>query len=395
MLLISTLSMNIKTLAANHKDSIMPDDDVRLFFELLQIAIGARSCLSSMPPCTDWERIYRLSANHAVIGIAFRGVERLTEECGEEYKPPVGLIAKWYSVTEKIHERNRLMDRRCALAVRNFSAAGFRSCILKGQGNALLYNEDLRGLRQPGDIDIWVEGSAGRIVRYVLSVCGDKKLEASYHHVDFPVWSDVAVEVHYRPAWLSSPLRNWRLQHWAKEQADAQFSNFTTLSEGVTIPVPIPAFNAVYQLTHIYTHLLYEGVGLRQLLDFYFVLISGHDSIKSKDVMIAIRRLGMRRLAGAVMYALQTVFAMPDVYLICEPDAREGRFLLNEIMQAGNFGQHDARFRRLTKATGTMRRWYQLYRTLHFIRSYPEAVLCLPFRLYHVAYRKLRLWRLH
>lgn len=46
----------------------------------------------------------------------------------------------------------------------------------------------------------------------------------------------------------------------------------------------------------------------------------------------------MKKFASTVMYVLQTVFAMPDVYLLYPPNEEEGRFPLNEIMLAGNYG---------------------------------------------------------
>ena len=36
--------------------------------------------------------------------------------------------------------------------------------------------------------------------------------------------------------------------------------------------IPTVEFNIIFQLTHIYSHLMNEGIGLRQLLDYYYVL---------------------------------------------------------------------------------------------------------------------------
>ena len=64
------------------------------------------------------------------------------------------------------------------------------------------------------------------------------------------------------------------------------------------------------------------------------------------EIMRTLGRFGMKKFAGAVMYVLKTVFAMPSAYMICEPDEKRGRFLLNEIIQTGNFGQFDERIKR-------------------------------------------------
>ena len=36
--------------------------------------------------------------------------------------------------------------------------------------------------------------------------------------------------------------------------------------------IPTVEFNIIFQLTHIYSHLMNEGIGLRQLVDYYYVL---------------------------------------------------------------------------------------------------------------------------
>ena len=44
------------------------------------------------------------------------------------------------------------------------------------------------------------------------------------------------------------------------------------LGEQGEIAIPTVEFNLIFQLTHIYAHLMNEGIGLRQLLDYYYVL---------------------------------------------------------------------------------------------------------------------------
>lgn len=82
------------------------------------------------------------------------------------------------------------------------------------------------------------------------------------------------MEAHFRPLFLDSPLRNHRLQGWF--QLNEQFGVHDAKIGDCVIPTPIVSFNAVYQLCHIYRHLFDEGIGLRQLLDYYFVLRALH-----------------------------------------------------------------------------------------------------------------------
>lgn len=54
---------------------------------------------------------------------------------------------------------------------------------------------------------------------------------------------------------------------------DLQCSNVVILPDGFgEITVPTLSFNVIYILSHLYRHVFTEGIGLRQLLDYYFVI---------------------------------------------------------------------------------------------------------------------------
>ena len=53
---------------------------------------------------------------------------------------------------------------------------------------------------------------------------------------------------------------------------EEQFSHRVMLGEQGEIAIPTVEFNLIFQLTHIFSHLMNEGIGLRQLVDYYFVI---------------------------------------------------------------------------------------------------------------------------
>ena len=59
------------------------------------------------------------------------------------------------------------------------------------------------------------------------------------------------------------------------------------------------------------------------------------------EVVSVLRSFGMKKFAAAMMYVLHEVFDMPTHYSICEPNEKEGRKLLAEIMNSGNFGHYE------------------------------------------------------
>ena len=93
-----------------------------------------------------------------------------------------------------------------------------------------------------------------------------------YHHLETTL-DGVPVELHFFPGIMNNPIYNARLQKWFKRNADLQCSNVVSLPDGIgEIAIPTTAFNVVYQLTHLYHHFFDEGIGMRQIIDYYYVV---------------------------------------------------------------------------------------------------------------------------
>lgn len=327
-----------------------------LFQELLQVSVGCQSAsgyLSRTPSAKEWAGLYRKAKEHTLIGVCFAALQKLPSEQLSEM--PQQLKMHWLGMAVQIQRRNELMNRRCVELQRRLEQCGFRTYIMKGQGNAALYNNvqnsengcenkefDLSTLRQPGDIDIYLEGGYDRVMGYVNKTFPTKEvneLEIHYH-----CFKDTEVEIHYQPFVMDGP-KNKVLQQFFKEESEACFKNRISLGNSGDICVPTITFNLVHQLVHIHHHLFYEGIGLRQLMDYYFLLLKAGDSSvdsieRSKKV---IRQLGLDRFAAALMYVLQIVFGLERDRMLWRPSEKDGIFLLNEIMRSGNFGQSDIR----------------------------------------------------
>lgn len=262
-----------------------------------------------------------------------------------------------------------------------FRKKGFRACILKGQGNALLYPNGLH--RTPGDIDIWVEGVDKRVISFVRSISPHEK--ACYHHIEFPSYKGVEVEVHYRPSFLLCFWHNRRLQKYYERVKAEQFSHWVMLGEQGEVAIPTMEFNLIFHLTHIYAHLMNEGIGLRQLLDYYFVLL--HADIKDlAELQRNLKHFGLWKFAEAIMYIMHEVFGMPVSHFIVPPNEKYGKFVLNEVLEAGNFGKHDKRNRFGKSQLG--HNLQRVYRDIRLIKYFPAEALSEPiFRVWHFFWR--------
>ena len=125
-----------------------------------------------------------------------------------------------------------------------------------------------------------------------------------------------------------------------------------------------------------------EGIGLRQLVDYYYVLISDDLLLIRDRVQKKLKELGLWKFAAAIMYIMQEVFGMPASRLIVPPNEKYVRFVQNEVLEAGNFGKHDDRNRFGWSQLG--HNLQRVYRDIRLVRSFPAEALSEPFfRIWH------------
>ena len=356
----------------------------QIFFDFLRFCIGSESEIPSSLKEADWKELYRIAQKQALLGVLFCGIQRLPKNLVPEQK----LLMQWMGMAQKIRQQNIRLFIDSAKVCKKFKEVGFRNCILKGQGNALLYPDPY--MRTSGDIDIYIDGGRNRVMQYINKVCSNQVMR--YHHVDFPVMK-TAIEVHFTPSYMFFPVHNRRMQKWFKKVMDLQCSNIVALPDGYgEITVPTMSFNVIYILSHLYRHVFTEGIGLRQLIDYYFVLVKSEER-KVKNLTALQRELkylGLWKFAGAVMYVLHEALGLPEAKMIAPIDVNEGRFLLAEIMQGGNFGQYDTRLG-IKENEGKLHRYLRMsLRNLRFVIHYPTEALSEPlFRTWFALWKKI------
>ena len=448
----------------------------KIFFDFLRFCIGSAKEIPDSLKEADWKEQYAIAKKQALLGVLFHGIRQLPKQLAPEQK----LLMQWMVMAEQIRKQNIRLFQDSMKVCQNFGNVGFANCILKGQGNALLYPDPY--MRTPGDIDIYLSGGRRKIMKYVDQVCPNQVMR--YHHVDFPAMK-TAIEVHFTPSYMFCPIHNRRMQKWFEEVMGEQCNHRVSLPDGYgEIHVPQVSFNVIYILSHLYRHIFTEGIGLRQLLDYYYVVcdfckvyqissnhlsnFSNHpvplskegstfspspssmvftppsvppfpgdrnlrsgdvtalrcsEPLRSKDggpskvspdcagwdrldgsgdttsacsldagsssfsacssvaldvVQRELKHLGLWKFAQAVMFVMKEVFGLSEDRMIAPMDEKEGRFLLDEIMRGGNFGQYDDRMGSKVDESKIHRYFRMNLRNLRFVKHYPTEAVCEP-----------------
>ena len=358
-------------------------------FLFLRYSLGDKVDLSMVGANMDWRQLYSFATKQTIIGICFDGIKRLSEEYPEELKKnPIerDLLMTWMGVSQQIRRQNMKVNGVAAKLYSMLREDGLRCCILKGQGNALMYPNAYS--RNPGDIDVWVNASREQITEYAKKhfELGD---DIRYQHIETSV-DGVPVELHFFPCTMNNPIYNARLQKWFKRNADLQCSNVVSLPDGIgEIAIPTTAFNVVYQLTHLYHHFFDEGIGMRQIIDYYYVVSMLNVNCEmltwlQKDL----KHLGLWKFAGAVMYVLHEALGISEEKMIAPMDEKRGKLLLAEILEGGNFGRHFTKYGGFTHQSMGKKYFLKIWRNMYFVRYYPAEALSEPiFRTWHFFWR--------
>ena len=357
-------------------------------FLFLRYCLEDKTDLSMVVVNMDWRQLYTFASKQAILGICFDGIRRMGEEYSEDLKKnPIerDLLITWMGAAQQIHRQDIKVNVVASKLYSMLREDGLRCCILKGQGNALMYPNPYS--RTPGDIDVWVNASREYLTEYAKRHFNLED-DIRFHHLETTM-DGVPVELHFFPCSMNNPLYHARLQKWFKRNADLQCSNVVSLPDGIgEIAIPTTAFDVIYQLTHLYHHFFDEGIGMRQIIDYYYVVNNDELLVIRDTLQRELKHLGLWKFARAMMYVLHEALGLSEEKMIAPMDEKRGKLLLTEILNGGNFGQHFTKYGHFTQQGMAKKYFLKIWRNMHFVRYYPAEALSEPiFRTWHFFWR--------
>lgn len=298
------------------------------FFELLRYSLGITNSFEAKLTPAEWKTVFEAAHRQSIVGVLFCGVSKLKGE----FAPPLNIAMQWTAEAEKISGMNKAFNARAKELTEFFTQQGHNTVILKGQANARLYPNPLS--RQPGDIDIYVDGGKEKVLQMLSDLnLTQKGGYVAYHHIELIEQDDnITVEVHFRP---SSGVHNIFGNKQIQNFLNNEIKTVELVPQGFNIPSV--KFALAMQLAHIHKHFFGTGIGLRQITDYYYLLKSSTQDDR-QYISSQLKQFKLGTFTAALMWMLQHIFSLEEEYMLCPPNEKSGKQILEEISHNGNFG---------------------------------------------------------
>lgn len=109
----------------------LPDKEQTVFLTLLRAGLWETDVddLSAFPLSVEsWRRIFALAAEQTVVGIVYRGLHHIPDNC----LPPLNLMCRWVAEIDCIERNNRQMNHALAELIDLFDKHGIWAVLQKG-----------------------------------------------------------------------------------------------------------------------------------------------------------------------------------------------------------------------------------------------------------------------
>ena len=142
----------------------MSNNQTAYFYQLLRLSLGLTQEFHDDLDTEMWRWLYHTAVRQSVAGICYEGICMLPNE----KKPHVEIAMQWLCEAETTRGANELQYQEVARLTRTVAEKGRKTVILKGQANARLYPNKFS--RQPGDVDLWIEGGRESVISLLMEM---------------------------------------------------------------------------------------------------------------------------------------------------------------------------------------------------------------------------------
>lgn len=330
----------------------MDRNTIEQFFELIRSGLWERPADPEMfRNGADWKALLRIASMQSLNGIFADGVDTLPSGL----TPPPDIARQLFVTLESTRRANLRLESVLAELVTLLRSHGIEGILLKGQGLARDYPEPHH--RMCGDIDFYTGSDYERSVSLILGMDGCENGEEDCEKHFHLTYKGCTIEIHRHVAVSPDPFRNRRLQRWADSLLGDPSALRGIEIDGVRVNLPPVAFDSVFILLHLSEHLLWGGIGLRQLCDWCRYMHVHRGEIDRTRLECDLRMLGLMNIWRILGWIAVNRLGLPAEEMpFYSPESRKKALgCLQIILRQGNFGHYDP-VRRASADSGFLRR---------------------------------------
>ena len=349
---------------------------------------GEEDVLDFLPTQLRWKKLYMLSESQTIQGLFIDAVNQLTHSPTMNEKsisiPDEDTVMDWHETLIKLQRRNTMMIKALKKMSKLFVDANIRYVVVKGQICAARWPQPLH--RTPGDIDLMILPEDYDKAKRLFEEMGAKYIDgAEFKHITYEL-GDILWELHFTLHRFSQKKLQIKFDEWVNQSLMSP--NFLTLNygEGKTIDIAVmpPELELAYLLIHFVHHVVHEGCGMRQLIDFAVTFHSNFSNCNRKLFFQYISELQLTRAFRTVLRLCKKVLKMPlngftDSFSTLENKLAEKIEL--RMVTDGNFGQTTDWHKPNGLWGSFMYNLRSLRRELAFIPLWPKEELLFPWEV--------------
>ncbi|WP_288278178.1 nucleotidyltransferase family protein [uncultured Prevotella sp.] len=257
------------------------------FLELVKAGLWEKDARLLPYGNIDFQEIYRLAQEQAVIGLVAAGFEHVVD-----VKIPQVWALQFAGQTIQLEQRNRAMNQFIADLVAKMRKADICTLLVKGQGIAQCYERPL--WRSSGDIDFLLSvDNYNKAIAFLKERYTNNKNGGNYSKENAFYTDQWMIEVH-------GTLRTCLASKIDKAIDDVQRDVFfgshvrSWNNGGTTVFLPAVSEDVILVFTHFIKHFYKEGgVTLRQLCDWCRLLWKYQSTVKLDFLKTRLKKAGL------------------------------------------------------------------------------------------------------
>lgn len=260
--------------------------------DLLRLALGTQNRLTYRLSNQDWSDVFSIFQQQGIIAVVMHGISNFK---ANELCMPTDTLFKWMGkafTIESMVKRKFKIEKEFALKMLE---RDIPVVVLKGSAFGVYYPKF--ETRECGDLDCYMLGKKDEGDVATVAI-GGKMENGGYKHSHL-FYKGLTIENHqYLTSFdnTKNGIRTERLlQKLIKE-------DYNTMGDSCLL-TPSPLFNAFFLIKHANRHFIKEGINLRFLLDWFFLLKSEQHNIDWKQLFSMMKSCHIYNFA-CVMTAL-------------------------------------------------------------------------------------------